>query len=63
MIFFLGAVHKLRHPLRGDLPKGSNMGDKGEGGVKNLKKWGTSFVDSPLGQLRKDAPHLSFGFW
>ena len=38
MIFFLGAFHKLRHPVRGDLPKGSNMGDKGEGGMKNLKK-------------------------
>ena len=24
------------------------MGDKGEGGVKNLKKWVTSFMDSPL---------------
>ena len=24
------------------------MGDKGEGGVKNLKKWVTSFTDSPL---------------
>ena len=23
------------------------MGDKGEGGVKNLKKWVTSFMDSP----------------
>ena len=25
----------------------SKMGDKGEGGVKNLKKWVTSFMDSP----------------
>ena len=41
----------------------SKIGDKGEGGVKNLKKWATSFVDGSLGQLRKDAPHLSFGFW
>ena len=24
------------------------MGDKGEGGVKNLKKWVTSFMDGPL---------------
>ena len=23
------------------------MGDKGEGGVKNFKKWVTSFMDSP----------------
>ena len=25
----------------------SEMGDKGERGVKNLKKWATSFMDSP----------------
>ena len=25
----------------------SKMGDKGEGGVKNVKKWVTSFVNSP----------------
>ena len=39
-----------------DLPKGditpysliSKMGDKGEGGVKNLKKWETSLMDGPL---------------
>ena len=24
------------------------MGDKGEGGAKNLKKWVTSFVNGPL---------------
>ena len=24
------------------------MGDKGEGGVKNLKKWATSFMDIPV---------------
>ena len=24
------------------------MGDKGEGGVKNLKKWATSIMDGPL---------------
>ena len=37
----------------GDLPKGgvtrislfSKMGEMGEGGVKNLKKWVTSFMD------------------
>ena len=46
-------------PLRGegDLPKGDvtsgrysiilfiKMGDKGEGGVKNLKRWAKSFMD------------------
>ena len=40
---------------RGDLPKRwgysislfSKMGDKGNGGVKNLKKWVTSFMDGP----------------
>ena len=41
----------------GDLPKGdvtpyaylvSNMGDKWEGGVKNIKKCVTSFIESPL---------------
>ena len=26
----------------------SKMGDKGQGGVKNLKKWVTSFMDRPL---------------
>ena len=25
----------------------SKMGDKGEGGFKNLKKWVTSFMDGP----------------
>ena len=24
------------------------MGDKGESGIKNLKKWETSFMDGPL---------------
>ena len=24
------------------------MGDKGEGGAKNLKKWVTSFMDRPF---------------
>ena len=27
------------------------MGDKGERGVKNLKKWVTSFMDRPIGQV------------
>ena len=43
----------------GDLPKGditpislfSKMSDKGEGGVKNFKKWVTSFIDGPLVKL------------
>ena len=26
------------------------MGDKGKGGIKNLKKWVTSFMDNPLEQ-------------
>ena len=40
----------------GDLLKGdiislfSKMGDKGEGGAKNIKKWVTSFIDSPISQ-------------
>ena len=41
-----------------DQPKGyvtpkslfSKMGDKGKGGIKNLKKWVTSFMDNPLEQ-------------
>ena len=35
------------------------MGDKGEGGVKNIKKWVTSFMDGPrkrLGLITQ--PHL-----
>ena len=27
------------------------MSDKGEGGVKNFKKWVTSFIDGPLVKL------------
>ena len=27
----------------------SKIGDKGEGGVKNLKQWVTSFMDGPKG--------------
>ena len=30
------------------------MGDKGEGGVKNLKKWAKSFMDGPLYTFLKD---------
>ena len=47
------------------------MGDKGEGGVKNIKKWVTSFMDGPrkrLGLITQ--PHLhkyldtaSYFFW
>ena len=56
---FSGAIHNLRHQLsrgRVDLPKGdvttyvnlfSKNGDKGEGGVKHIKKWVTSFMDGP----------------
>ena len=49
----------------------SKMGDKGEGGVKNIKKWVTSFMDGPrkrLGLITQ--PHLhkyldtaSYFFW
>ena len=49
-----GAVHKWRHPLRegeGSVKRWRysislfcKMGNKGEGGVKNFKKWMTSFV-------------------
>ena len=52
-----GVVQKWRHPLRGkgrsakrwcySISLFSKMGDKGEGGVKSLKKWVTSFMDSP----------------
>ena len=28
------------------------MGDKGEGGVKILKKWVMSFMDSPIDKLK-----------
>ena len=28
------------------------MGDKGEGGVKNLKKWLTSFMGRPLSKKK-----------
>ena len=45
----------------GDLPKGNYVTpqayfiqsvDKGEGGVKNLKKWVTSFMDCPFPYLK-----------
>ena len=52
------AVHKWLYPLRreGGSAKSwhyyislfSKIDDKGEGGVKNRKKWVTSFMDSPL---------------
>ena len=32
----------------GEINPFSKMGDKGEGGVKNLKKWVTSFMDAPF---------------
>ena len=28
------------------------MGDKGEGGVKNIHKWVTSFIDAPWSKLK-----------
>ena len=39
----------------------SKTGDKGEGGVKNLKKWVTSFMDSPKGKIKssKESTSLS----
>ena len=56
-----GAIHKWRHPLREEVGSAkrwhysisllSKMGDKGEGGVKNFKKWVTSFIDGPLVKL------------
>ena len=30
----------------------SKMDDKGEGGVKNIKKWVTSFIDAPWSKLK-----------
>ena len=56
-------------PLRGegDLPKGDvtsgrysiilfiKMGDKGEGGFKNLTKWVTSFMDVAMKVCSTDA--------
>ena len=64
-IFSLGAIHKWRHPFRrkGESTKRwrysislfSKMGDKGEGGVKNLKKWVTSFMDVAMKVCSTDA--------
>ena len=34
------------------------MGDKGEGGVKNLKKWVTSFMDGPFHKIVDNYIHL-----
>ena len=52
------AIHKRRHPLRGgggsakrwcySISLFSKMGDKGEGGVKNLKKMGDIIYRWPL---------------
>ena len=60
-----GAVHKWRHPLRGEgvsakswrhsMSLFSKMGDKGEGEVKNLKKWMTLFMDGPKWMLLQPA--------
>ena len=48
-IFLHGAIHKWHHPLMGkrgfakrwhySISLFSKMGDKGEGGIKNVKKW------------------------
>ena len=50
-------IHKWRHPLRSGggicqkwhyfISLFSKMGDNGEGGVKNVAKWVTSFMDGP----------------
>ena len=55
-----GVVHKWCHPLKGEgglakrwchsISLFCKMGDKGEGGVKNLKKWVTSCMDGPCRQ-------------
>ena len=53
--FYQRAIHKWGHPLGGrgsarrwrySISLFSKMGDKGEGGVKNLKKRVTSFMDA-----------------
>ena len=58
--FWLGAVHKWRNHLGGGgsaqrwyycMSLFSKMVNKGEGGVKNLKKWVTSIMDGPLLEL------------
>jgi len=49
------SITDVIHLEEGDLPKGDvtphkpiyKMGDKGERGIKNLKKLVTSFMDSP----------------
>ena len=56
-IHYIGAIHKWRHPLTGEggsakrrcysISLFSEMGDKGEGGVKNLKIEVTSCVYGP----------------
>ena len=65
---YLGAIHKWCHPLtRGEGWSGkrghysislfSRIGNKGEGGVKSLKKWVTAFMDGlPLFFFAMDLP-------
>ena len=36
------------------------MGDKGEVGVKNIKKWVTSFRDSPISMFDMTGGRLKF---
>ena len=58
LLLLQGSVHKWRHPHVGGRVSAnrwcysvslfSNIGDKDEGGVKNLKKWVMSFMDGPL---------------
>ena len=55
-----GAINKWHHPLRGEGGSAKrwhysmsislfiNMGEKAEGGVKNLKKWVTSMMDAHI---------------
>ena len=44
------SINDVTHLEKGGSAKSlfSKMGDKGEGGVTNLKKWVTSFIDGPL---------------
>ena len=57
LLLLQGSVHKWRHPHIGGRVSAnrwrysvslfSKIGDKDEGGVKNLKKWVMSFMDGP----------------